>query len=134
MFDKSETYRFLKSNGFGLAEQSTSEYFGDYIDVFSSSDFELIFSSSKSVDTVDLRDRKEKEDGNIYDLALVKALLYNEQALDKPTTIEEHCKFLQSELDNIRNLFRKSNYPATKRKLENLRNMRANQMFPGMMK
>ena len=75
MLDKSEIYHFLKSNGFELTKQSLSEYFGDYFDILSSSNFELIFSSSRSVETINIRSIKEEKD---YDLALVKALLYKE--------------------------------------------------------
>jgi hypothetical protein len=130
MKNKENTYSFLKSNGFKLIEQDTSEYFGDYYDTFANDAFELRFSSSKSFETVDIRSIGEK--GNWYDLSLVKALLHNEEKLNNVTTIEEHNDFLKKELDRISDLFSKRNYPTTKRKLEELGNKRAKQMFPRM--
>lgn len=127
MFKKVETYRFLESKGLELIKQDTSEYFGDYFDLFRSKDFELRFSRSKSFLSVDIR---SIDDSNWYDLALVKALLYKEHSLNKPTTIEEHVYFLQKDLALIGKLFEKHIYPNTKKELEDLGNKRARQMFP----
>ena len=122
-------YSFLKSNGFRLIAQDTSEYFGDYYDTFANGDIELRFSSSKSFETVDVRNI---EKGEWYDLALVKALLHNEEKLNNVTTIEKHNDFLKEELDRINDLFSKRNYAITKKKLDEFGNERAKQMFPGM--
>jgi len=128
MKNKDELYDILRSSGFKLIEQDTSKYFGDYYDTFANDAFELRFSSSKSFEEVDIRSREEKE--NWYDLALVKALLYNEEKLSIATAIEEHNKFLKKELHRIGILFSKKNYSATKKKLDELGNERAKQMFP----
>jgi hypothetical protein len=125
-----KTYSFLKSNGFELIQKDTSAFFGDYYDTFSNGSFQLRLSSSKSFETVDIRSNLPSE--NWYDLALVKALLYGEKNLNNITTIEEHRGFLQKELTNIAELFNDRNYPATKKRLEELGNERAEQMFPGI--
>lgn len=130
MKNNEKIYYFLKSNGFELIKKDTSAFFGDYYDTFSNGSFQLRFRSSKSLETVDIRSNLLNE--NWHDLALVKALLYDEQNLIHVTTIEEYQDFLQKELSNIAELFSDSNYPATKKRLEELGNERAEQMFPGM--
>lgn len=128
MMNNETTYSFLKSNDFELIKEGISIFFGDYYDTFSNGLFQLRFSSSKSFETVDIRSNLPNE--NWYDLALVKALLYDEKNLNNVTTIEEHRGFLQKELTNIAELFNDRNYPATKKRLEELGNERAEQMFP----
>ena len=125
-----KTYSFLKSNGFELIQKDTSAFFGDHYDIFSNGSFQLRFCSSKSFETVDICSNLPNEDW--YDLALVKALLYDKKNLNNVTTIEEYMGFLQKELTNIAELFSDKNYQATKRRLEEFGNERAKQMFPGM--
>lgn len=125
-------YSFLKSNGFELIQKDTSSFFGDYYDIFINESFQLRFSSYKSFETVDIRSGNPND--NWYDLALVKTLLYDEKNLTKTTTIEEHKDFLQEELTNIVELFNDRNYLTTKKRLEELGNERAEQMFPGVRK
>ena len=132
MNNNEKTYSFLKSNGFELIEKDTSAFFGDYYDTFTNDSFQLRFSSSKSFETVDIRSSNPND--NWYDLAFVKALLYDEKNLTKATTIEEHKDFLQEELANIADLFNDRNYLTTKKRLEELGNERAEQMFPGVRK
>jgi len=125
-------YSFVKSNGFELIQKDTSSFFGDYYDIFINDSFQLRFSSSKSFETFDIQSSIPNE--NWYDLALVKALLYDEKGLTKVTTIEEHRDFLQKELANITDIFNDRNYLTTKKRLEELGNERAEQMFPGIRK
>lgn len=123
---------FLKSKGFELIQEGTSTFFDDCYSTFSNGSFQLKFSSSKSFETVDIRINLPNE--KWYDLALVKALLYDEKNLDNITTIEEYRDFLRKELTNFAELFNDKNYPTTKKRLEELGNERADQMFPGMRK
>lgn len=132
MKNNEKIYSFIKSNGFELIKENTSAFFEDYYDIFTNGSFQLRFSSSKSFETVDIRSCLPNE--NWYDLALVKALLYDEENLNNVTTIEEHRGFLQKELTNIAELFKGINYLATKKRLEELGNERAKQMFPGIRK
>ncbi|PRY82779.1 hypothetical protein [Mongoliibacter ruber] len=132
MKNNEKIYSFLKSNGFELIQKDTSAFFGDYYDIFTNGSFQLRFSSSKSFETVDICSSKPNE--NWCDLALVKALLYNEKNLTNVTTIEEHRDFLQKELANIAELFNDRNYLTTKKSLEELGNERAKQMFPEIRK
>jgi hypothetical protein len=129
---KTELYDFLKSNGFAQLEQITSDYFGDYLDLFECENFGLRFRSSKSNETVDIYSLSDKEE--MFDLALVKALILKETVLNVPTTIDKYHKFLKNELHQIKLLFLNSNYIKIKRKLDDLGNERAKQMFPGMIK
>ncbi|QED38951.1 hypothetical protein FK178_15035 [Antarcticibacterium arcticum] len=132
MKNNEKTYSFLKSNGFELIQKDTSDFFGDYYDIFSNGFFQIRFSSSKSFETVDIRSNLPNE--NWYDLALVKALLYDEKKLNSTTTIEEHRDFLQKEFTNIAELFNDRNYLVAKKSLEEVGNERAKQMFPGIRK
>ena len=125
-------YGFLKSNSFKLIEKDTSAFLGDHYDIFANGSIQLRFSSSKSFETVDIRSNLSNE--NWYDLALVRALLYDEKNLNGITTIEEHRDFLQKELANINELFSHGHYPATKSRLDELGEKRAEQMFPGIKK
>ncbi|MDH6354188.1 hypothetical protein M2132_000515 [Dysgonomonas sp. PH5-45] len=123
-------YNFLKSNGFKLIKEDTSVFFGDYYDIFTNICFLIKFSSSKSSEMIEIRYNQANE--NWYDLALVKAILYNEKKLDKITSIEEYKNFLQTNFTNIVKLFNKNSYPATKEKLKILEKERVKQMFPKM--
>lgn len=123
-----QVYYFLKAKNFELFKEHTSEFFGDYYDILSNGSFQLRFSSSKSVQTVDIRKNLPNEDW--YDLALVRALLYNEKNLTNVIDIEEYIDFLQKEFPNIEQHFTDNHYPAAKRILEELGNERAKQMFP----
>ena len=127
-----EIYNFLKSSGFELIKKDASSFFDDYYDIFNSNVFQLRFSSSKSFATVDIRSNQQNE--GWYDLALVKALLYNEISLNYVTTIEEHRSFLQKELSKVAELFDNRNYLSTKKRLEELGDKRVEQMFPGIRK
>jgi len=132
MKNNENIYSFLKSNGFKLTQKDTSAFFGDYYDIFTNDRFQLRFSSSKSFETADIRSNLSNE--NWYDLALVEALMYDKKNLNNITTIEEHRDFLQKELTNITELFNDRNYLVTKKRLEELGNEQAKQMFPGIRK
>lgn len=123
-------YDFLKSNGFKVFDKVISKSFGDYYQVFANESFELRFSSDKSYEAVDIRSCLPNE--GWYDLALVKALLYNETNLNKVTYIEEYNAFLRKELACISELFSSRDYLITKNKLDKLGHERVKQMFPGM--
>lgn len=132
MKNKEKTYYFLKSNDFELIQKDTSDFFGDYYDIFSNGSFQLRFSSSRAFETIEIRRNLPNE--SWYDLVLVKALLHEGVNLSNVTTIEEYMDFLQDDLANIAELFSEKNYPATKRRLEDLESERASQMFPGIRK
>lgn len=128
MKNDEKVYDTLMSNGFKLVTKDVSAFFGDSYDVFSNGIIQLRFSSSKSFKSIDIRDNHLDE--NWYDLALVKALLYDEKNLNHVTTFEEYKDFLQNELINIVKLFVDNNYLTTQKRLEELGNERAKQMFP----
>lgn len=128
MKNDKKVYGTLMSNGFKLVAKDVSAFFGDSYDVFSNGIIQLRFSFSKSFKSIDIRNNHLDE--SWYDLALVKALLYDEKNLNHVTTFEEYKDFLQNELINIVKLFVNNNYLATQKRLEELGNERAKQMFP----
>lgn len=132
MKSNKDVYTLLKANGFRLIDKDISSSFGDYYDIFSNDSLEIRFSSSKSLETVDIRANQLNK--GWYDLALVKALLYNETKLNVATSTEECKRFLQKELTSIIQLFDNRNYLATKKRLGELANERVKQMFPGAQK
>lgn len=120
--------KILISRGFQLIEQETSEYFGDYFYTYSNGTFNIRLVSDRSIESIDISNTIHKNQW--YDLALVKSLLYDGKKLNNVTTIEEHRCFLEEKLTDIAELFSDRNYPSTKKRLEELRNGRAEQMFP----
>ena len=132
MKNKEDINSLLALNGFKLVEKKVSPHFGDYYDTFSNNIIELRFSSSKSFISVDIRNIEGEKIW--FDLALVRALLYQEQKLNVVTTIDEHFDFLEKEFNLISELFKKENYDFTKKKLKDLEDKRAKQMFPGIIK
>ena len=130
MSNNKKIYSFLNSNGFELLEKDTSAYFGDYYAIFSNNVFQLRFSSSKSIETVDIRNNWPEE--SWYDLALVKALLHNDANLSLEITIDEYNDFLQTEFNDVATLFSDAHYLRTKKKLNELGSERVKQMFPNI--
>lgn len=121
-------YSYLVSIGFDVSEQMTSEFFGDFYDVLVSSNYELIFSSSKSFKSLNIR--KTGDEGEGFDFALVRALILNECCLNKQMSIEALELFLKENFEKVNNLFVDDNYRNTRTNLERLENERARQMFP----
>ena len=121
---------FFFSIGFKLIEGDTSEYFGDYYDIYKYDNGNIYFRliSDRSILSIDVGN----DNLNWYDLALVKSLLYNEKDLTCVTTIEECNLFLQKEYSNIIKLFDDRNYLATKKSLEELAKERVKQMLPNL--
>lgn len=132
MKNNEKIYSFLKSSDFELIKKDTSAFFDDYYEIFTNRSFQLRFSSSKSSETVDVRSNLPNE--NWYDLALVKALLYDITNLNYVTTIGEYRDILEKELSNIAEHFNDRNYLTTKKRLKELGNERAKQMFLRMRK
>jgi hypothetical protein len=123
-------YDFLTSKGFKLIDQDTSEYFGDYYKMYSNGEVLIRFSSSQSFKTVDI---SNVLDANRWiDLALIKALMNDEQDLSMVVTVDEYNDFLENHLSKICDLLSKSNYYSTKKKIEKLEDKRAKQMFPNV--
>jgi hypothetical protein len=120
-------YGFLKSNGFELIKKDESNFFGDYIEVFSNGSYQLKFSSSNSFESVDIRKNQVNE--NWYDLALVKVLLHSGTMLNSVTTPQEYSAFLKKELFEISELFYQVNCLTTLERLEELGQERAKQLF-----
>ena len=127
---KNETFKYdnLVSNGFKLIDKDASEYFGDYYKTYSNGEIVIRFSSSRSFKTVDISNVLDVS--RWIDLALIKALIEDEQNLSKVTTVDEYNDFLENRLPKICDLLSKSNYYSTKKKIEKLEDKRVKQMFP----
>ncbi len=122
-------YAFLITRGFKISEQTTLESFGDYCDVLTSQDYELIFISDRSLRSIGIRKRDDER--NVFDLSLVRALILDESRLDKPISFETLEQFLIENIDEIGSLFDDNCYTTTKARLEKLALERAWKMFPG---
>ena len=120
---------YLKSEGFRIENQESSEYFGDKYEVLSSGNIDLIFSSVKSIQSISIRRNEGKKEE--FDLALVKNLILEEESSRLPIPIEEIEQFLMNNLSEIKELFSKRRFKETKTKLNKLGDERAKQMFPG---
>lgn len=123
-------YDFLTSKGFKLIDQDTSEYFEDFYKMYSNGEVLIRFSSSQSFKTVDISN--ELDANRWIDLALIKALMNDEQYLSFVVTVNEYNGFLENHLSKICDLLSKSNYYSTKKKIEKLEDKRAKQMFPNV--
>lgn len=129
---KNETFKYdiLFSNDFKLIDKDISEYFGDYYKTYSNGEIVIRFSSSQSFKTVDISNVLDVS--RWIDLALIKALINDEQNLSKVTAVSEYNDFLENHFPKICDLLSKSNYYTTKKKIEKLEDKRAKQMFPNL--
>jgi hypothetical protein len=129
---ENETFKYdiLFSNDFKLIDKDISEYFGDYYKTYSNGEIVIRFSSSQSFKTVDISNVLDVS--RWIDLALIKALINDEQNLSKVTAVSEYNDFLENHFPKICDLLSKSNYYTTKKKIEKLEDKRAKQMFPNL--
>lgn len=119
---------FFVQKGFTLEKEEQSQYFGDYYFIMFSPYFRVMVSSNKSFENIDISSLFDEN--NWYDFGLVKALILNEEKLNKPLPIESSLVLFEEYFDEIKNLFDNKNYKATNNKLEELQLERAKQMFP----
>ncbi len=129
---REEIFGFLKHDGFKLIDEKSSEYFKDYYIVFSDAIIQVRFTSSKSIETIDVCSSFDNE--NWYDLALIKAMLLKEKILNKSITIEEYRGFLFHELVRIKELFSDTKYAETREEIRKLEEVRMQQMFPNIIR
>ena len=129
---ENETFKYdiLFSNDFKLIDKDISEYFGDYYKTYSNGEIVIRFSSSQSFENVDISNVLDIS--RWIDLALIKALINDEQNLSKITTVNEYNDFLENHFPKICDLFSKSNYYTTMKKIEKLEYIRAKQMFSNL--
>jgi hypothetical protein len=121
---------FLNTHNFELIEQKSSTNFGDQSKVFSDNNMCIRISTIRSVFTIDACNFEDND--NWFDLALLKALLYNEKQLNKPLNKTDYLTFLENEIDVIKKLFVLPNYSLIKLKLHELEKLRVKQMFPNL--
>ncbi len=121
-------FNFLQSIGFTLLIEEESEYFGDYYCVFRYTTIELRLISTRSNIFVEIRKAFSNE--NWYDLAIIKALLSKENAINYILELDECRLFLEKYLLDIELLFDDQKYLTTKDELEILSLNKTKQMFP----
>lgn len=130
MENKEFKYDFLISKGFKLIDNDKLEYFGDYFDTYSNNEILIRFSSSKSFKAVDVG--SVLDTNRWFDLALIKALINNEENLCKIITAKEYMVFLENYLSDVCDLLSKQNYSFSKHQLRLLEDKRVKQMFPNI--
>ena len=123
-------FNFLQSIGFTLLIEEESEYFGDYYCVFRYTTIELRLISTRSNIFVEIRKAFSNE--NWYDLAIIKALLSKENAINYILELDECRLFLEKYLLDIELLFDDQKYLTTKDELEILSLNKSKQMFPNL--
>ena len=123
-------FNFLQSIGFTLLIEEESEYFGDYYCVFRYTTIELRLISTRSNIFVEIRKAFSNE--NWYDLAIIKALLSKENAINYILELDECRLFLEKYLLDIELLFDDQKYLTTKDELEILSLNKTKQMFPNL--
>jgi len=126
--DTTRIYIYLKSKGFHSIKTEASNVFGDYYDVLSNNIINLRFIKDKSIKSIDIS--KAACDNMWYDLSLVKCLLSKEMITNGALTFEQYNEFLEANVDTFNILFNDDNYIITQQQLEELKNKRAQQMFP----
>ncbi len=127
---KNKINDFLFSKGFKLIDEDVSEYFGDFYCNYSNEIVNVRLVSDRSIETIDVC--SVLEPNRWIDLALMKALINDEQDLSKITTVNEYNDFLESHFSKICDLLSKQNYPSTKKKVEVLEDKRAKQISPNL--
>ena len=88
---------FLKSEGFSLVEEQSSEYFGDFLLRFSNGNIDIMVVSDRSMVSFDICSSSKTNEK--YDLLIFRSLILgvNEYEL----SIEEQVLFLRDYLDEI---------------------------------
>jgi len=127
---KNKINNFLFSKGFKLIDEDVSEYFGDFYCNYSNEIVNVRLVSDRSIETIDVC--SVLEPNRWIDLALIKALMNDEQDLSMVVPVDEYNDFLENHLSKICDLLSKSNYYSTKKKIEKLEDKRAKQMFPNV--
>jgi hypothetical protein len=128
VLDKTALYSFLRSKGFKMKRAEYSEYFSDYFEISASKFIQIRILQDKSLQSIDISSVFDKE--NWYDLSLIKMLIINKEKPETITPISEMQKFLIDNFQYIQDLFNKQNYPETRNRLDELRNIRMRRMFP----
>jgi len=123
-------FDFLISIGFKPIENDASPFFGDYFEVYSNGEISIKLGNSKSFQTVDVTNHLNSNQW--FDLALIMAVIQNEQDLTKVITVTQFKVFLETHLLEICELLNAQNYDLTKKKIEILEHKRVQQMFPNL--
>jgi hypothetical protein len=123
-------YDLLLSKGFRRIENHSSQFFGDYFDIYSNGGISIRIVSSQSLITVDVASNLDLN--SWFDLALIIALIQNEQDLTKVITVNQFNVFLEKYLLKICDFFNSQNFNTTIKKIELLEKKRVKQMFPNM--
>jgi hypothetical protein len=88
---------FLKSEGFSLVEEQSSEYFGDFLLRFSNGNIDIMVISDRSMLSIDICSSSKANEK--YDLLIVRSLILGINEYELP--IEDQVLFLRDYLDEI---------------------------------
>jgi len=120
----------LIANDFELIENVNHQSFGDFYSTYSNGNVLIRIVKDRSSISVALGMTEDK--GQWFDLSLVKALIFDENVLNKTFNIDDSIYLLKQHLEIIKVLFSPEKYSATKILLENLEILRMQQMFPSI--
>jgi hypothetical protein len=118
-----EDFGFIKAK-----EKYYPELFGDFIITLSSPEFLLKYRCDRSFLSVEIS--YTSINPTWFDLALVKALIYETNDLNKITLIDELNFFLRNDYNKIASLFNNKNYASTHMHLRALQDKRFKDAFP----
>lgn len=103
-----------------VEEKYSSENFGNFFIILSSTYFSLRYINDRSFLTIEISSNLAPE--TWFDLSFLRDLIYNEDGinadkrnLSNSERIEELNSFLRKKIDVIRELFAKENYPTTRK-------------------
>ncbi len=119
--------KFLKSEGFSLVEEQSSEYFGDFLLRFSNGNIDIMVISDRSMLSIDICSSSKANEK--YDLLIVQSLILGVNEYDLP--IEDQVLFLKEYLVDINTLFSKLKYKLSSQKLNEIGVKRGKSIFLG---
>ncbi len=123
--------QFLIGNGFKAGESKYSpEHFGNFFEIWQSAAFNVQIINNRLILSFAVSGKLEKN--NWFEIELINGLIFD--SLDFRTHFEPDAAvlFIMSHLDQIKELFSKQNYRATKTKLEEFRQIRMKQLLPNL--
>lgn len=137
--NRERLYKFLVED-FGLVkieERYDPNSFGNFLIALEADNFVLTYVNDRSFLTITITSKSEPE--RDFDLSFVRDFLYapdkinaDEQETNNTERIESLNSFLKKDFSKISELFNASNYPNTKRQIDDLLKQQFKKRYPGM--
>jgi hypothetical protein len=121
----------LDDHGCSLSETYDSSSFGDSLAILACDDFRIRFIRDRGQIFVDIGPASKNDEW--YDLNLVRATILRSPS-DEVASIENLAIFLRDNYFAVKDLFEGKNVRETEKALEELQQLRAQKMFPQMLK